>query len=469
MHLVVHCNVGGEERPAGHPFGQSDSKSNRVVWDGRASNCDLRLYDDDPFDRSFGRTASSGNNFLGAFLRKLFAHELGNARIRWLDRFPFFPSFWFWVLGSLAAFPLEFFTIYHKSGVVFSSQLASCLSKGFLRSVQRMLPEAGRLMDRQHNFTPKAVKKPLDRHMKAPRTEGLKSPLCLADLANTAVLLKPPFWEVYGGHTKDKSKQLLTFVKEIFGKAPIFDDKSHFCGFLHRLDVPSSGLILVSKTYEAHYNLQVQLHAGCLERHYQVLSHGRFSTRKCINANLLWHGDGPTFAGGQGRTARTQLILEGFALDSTQMSFSQLEIQIATGRKHQIRSHLAHVGHPVVGDGTYASLKTFLADRAVSSRHWLHRHCVTFNVDGKNCTVQSDIPEDLHLSLRRLQIFPVQKNGALQSLQPHVNLKHLIHRICQLQNSSSWCSCQACLYAVRSAVPVPASTRSMIPTPFWTP
>ncbi|CAE7904851.1 unnamed protein product, partial [Symbiodinium necroappetens] len=56
---------------------------------------------------------------------------------------------------------------------------------------------------------------------------------------------------------------------------PIFEDPGHYHGFLHRLDVPSSGLILVATSYEAYYDLQVQLHSGQVQRDYTVLHHGR--------------------------------------------------------------------------------------------------------------------------------------------------------------------------------------------------
>ena len=242
-------------------------------------------------------------------------------------------------------------------------------------------------------------------------------------LADCAVLLKPADWEVYGGHTK---RQLSSFVKEQFGRAPIFDDSNHFRGFLHRLDVPSSGLILVTKTYEAHYNLQVQLHSGQLKRHYLVLSHGRFPhAQASLNANLIWHGDSPTFAGGRGRTARTTVDLQSHAWSDRMLghAFSLLHVRIETGRKHQIRSHLAHVGHPVVGDGAYASCETFSADRALTLRHWLHRHCMIFNIAGKQCKVQTDLPEDLSSSLSGLKTVPPKSRDMTGAIMlPHFSM-----------------------------------------------
>ena len=326
----------------------------------------------------------------------------------------------------------------HVLGIVFSCQLANCLGDRFLRSVQQTLSQTGRMLDQLGISKARPGNRWLGPPM--PQLEAqLPTPAAPAismALTDCAVLLKPPDWEVYGGHTE---RQLLGFVKDKLGSAPIFFDHSHFCGFLHRLDVPSSGLILLSMTYEAHYDLQVQLHAGKICRDYCVLSHGMIpSSRTAVVACVVWHGDSPTYAGGQGRTARTHLCTTGYAFDSACRSFSQLEVQIATGRKHQIRSHLAHVGFPVVGDGTYASYDTFWSDRAITTRHWLHRHRLTFSAAGKTREVRSDVPDDLVQSLKSLKslktaFFPVgaRKRHACSCVLQHI--ERLLDDVTQTQ------------------------------------
>eukprot|EP00438_Fugacium_kawagutii_P020940 Skav211831 [mRNA] locus=scaffold305:638288:639061:- [translate_table: standard] len=72
-------------------------------------------------------------------------------------------------------------------------------------------------------------------------------------LSDRAVLYKPPGWE------------------EAFPGKAILQDTVHNCGFLHRLDVPNSGLLLVATSYGAYYDLQLQLAAGQLGRDYLVL------------------------------------------------------------------------------------------------------------------------------------------------------------------------------------------------------
>ena len=96
------------------------------------------------------------------------------------------------------------------------------------------------------------------------------APSIVTDLVDRLVISKPPGWEV---HDDGMPKQLRTWLKSL-GRWPILSDPDSDFGFLHRLDVPSSGLLLVAKTYEGYYDLQLQLRSGTLARHYVVLNHG---------------------------------------------------------------------------------------------------------------------------------------------------------------------------------------------------
>ena len=179
----------------------------------------------------------------------------------------------------------------------------------------------------------------------------------------------------------------LSYYISSFKRHPIFSDEAHQRGFLHRLDVPSSGLILVASTYEAYYDLQFQLSLGMITRDYTSLCHGWFAGDRDVRASVAWSDSGvqqdtPSVVsqssaarsnarshvkllghlrhlghlghsvrstGSTGSTGRTRTAI-GTAV-------SLLGIRIATGRKHQIRVHLAHVGHPTVSDGGLLALE----------------------------------------------------------------------------------------------------------------
>ena len=278
-------------------------------------------------------------------------------------------------------------------GIIFSCRTAGCLQTGpYLVLLQMMRSVGCRLDSRSRRFASTYYSSNLETTL--PHHD---KPRVVTDLADRAAVLKPEGWEVYGGHVK---LQLLGFVRGMFGCAPIFQDPDHNHGFLHRLDVPSSGLILVAKTYEAFYDLQVQLHAGEVTRDYTVLCHGWLPQSVSeIRARTWCEDDRPTLSGGRGKPSCTQ-VQSSRRLWHKVGALSKVVLGIATGRKHQIRSHLAHIGHPTVRDHHYSGITTFNFDILLCGRNALHRHRLRFrNIQGQVSDIFSDLPRDLKQAL----------------------------------------------------------------------
>ena len=159
-------------------------------------------------------------------------------------------------------------------------------------------------------------------------------------------------------------KPLSQYVQQLpnHRNLPIHHDESHQRGFLHRLDVPSSGMILVASTYSAYYDLQFQLSSGILIRDYAVLSHGWWSAdRGVIRASVTWaetgaQKDSPSrITPGKNSETNLKVLSHSVRMGST---LSLLAIRIGTGRKHQIRVHTAHAGHATVSDGGVDELRS---------------------------------------------------------------------------------------------------------------
>ena len=262
--------------------------------------------------------------------------------------------------------------------ILFSCAMAGCLSLRLRRVAQILMRQVGFLLDKGNRVDL--------------RTTGLEGHLLASSKGDRCVLVKPAGWEVYGGHV---NHQLIDLVKQSM-PSPIFFDAQHNFGFLHRLDVPSSGLILIARNYEAFYDLQVQLHNGQISREYTVLSHGTVpESRKKVCSSTQIRNDLPTISGGRGRFSKTLLAVSRY-IQCRVGSFSLLLIRILTGRKHQIRSHLAHIGHPTVRDKMYTSRATFESDRHLCARNWLHRHRISFaDEGGTTCEASCDLPADL--------------------------------------------------------------------------
>jgi 23S rRNA pseudouridine1911/1915/1917 synthase len=172
-------------------------------------------------------------------------------------------------------------------------------------------------------------------------------------------------------------------------------------GIVHRLDKETSGLLLVARTDRAHRVLGAALQARQIVRRYAVLSWGHLKQeRLTIEAPIARDPrDRKRMAVvNTGRPARTDLTrLARF--DSADL----LRARLFTGRTHQIRVHLASVGHPVVGDDTYGGgggggrKLVELPPR----RHFLHAAWLVFRhpVSGATIDLRSPLPEELHRSL----------------------------------------------------------------------
>jgi 23S rRNA pseudouridine1911/1915/1917 synthase len=123
-------------------------------------------------------------------------------------------------------------------------------------------------------------------------------------------------------------------------------------GLVHRLDRGTSGLLVVARSDAAHRALAAQFHARRVEKIYDAITWGRPRVRE--GEIDLGVGRDPRLrvrmrAGvAGGRTARSL-----YRVVEEVPGFARVEVQILTGRTHQVRVHLAALGHPIVGDATY--------------------------------------------------------------------------------------------------------------------
>ncbi|HEU4388608.1 MAG TPA: RluA family pseudouridine synthase [Blastocatellia bacterium] len=175
-------------------------------------------------------------------------------------------------------------------------------------------------------------------------------------------------------------------------------------GIVHRIDKETSGLMVVAKNDRAHELLSEQFRMRQVFKMYIALVHGRVSTAAGEIIGRI--GRSPhnrtrmaVLRGSAGREAITAFeVAERFS------QFTLLKVQIKTGRTHQIRVHMAHIGHPVVGDDVYGSgrVKTVQSSqvrREIQNlgRHFLHSGQLGFvhPGSGKRIELMSELPEDL--------------------------------------------------------------------------
>eukprot|EP00439_Symbiodinium_sp_Y106_P024052 s1993_g2.t3 len=281
----------------------------------------------------------------------------------------------------------------HLLTITWACSFAESLTAAFRCFVEECVPSVGRRLDATAEASAAPAPAPASSGdapaVPAPRLEDPKVELRLDD---RLVLYKPPGWEVHDGFVPN---QLRHFLQEQVGPMPLAHDQTHSFGFLHRLDVPSSGLVLAAKTYEAFYEMQVQLAAGLIRRKYLAMAHGWMPCSREVLASVSWGGGHPTRSGGSGKASKTWFhVLARNA--SAAHALSLLSVQIFTGRRHQIRSHLAHIGHPLARDELYASMATLNADLLLRTRTCLHRFSLSFKGStGENHDVVAQCPADL--------------------------------------------------------------------------
>lgn len=161
-------------------------------------------------------------------------------------------------------------------------------------------------------------------------------------------------------------------------------------GVVHRLDAGTSGLLVVARTEPAFRHLVAQLAARSVERRYRALVHGRVvAPAGLVDGPIGRDSREPTrhavVAGGKEARTRYEVLDRD---DATSLLACRLE----TGRTHQIRVHLAAIGHPVVGDVLYGGH----LDLGLG-RPYLHAFRLAFDhpATGQRVTFDSPVPPDL--------------------------------------------------------------------------
>jgi 23S rRNA pseudouridine1911/1915/1917 synthase len=188
-------------------------------------------------------------------------------------------------------------------------------------------------------------------------------------------------------------------------------------GIVHRLDKGTSGLLVVARDDETHRRLARVIAAHEVERTYEAVAWGRLGGRSTIEAPIARHPrDRKRMAVRErGKTARTH-VRALFAAETA----SHLEIRLDTGRTHQIRVHLAHRDHPLVGDTVYGGRRRALVGTTPAAKRLadelagmierpaLHSRRLAFAHPwtGEAIEVESPLPDDVARVVARLMAGP---------------------------------------------------------------
>lgn len=248
----------------------------------------------------------------------------------------------------------------------------------------------------------------------APQPESIELDVLYED-DDLLVINKPAGMAVHPGRGIETG----TLVNALLGRPHAISSIGGYLrpGIVHRLDKDTTGLLIVAKNDQAHVTLSQTLADRKISRRYVALALRKFEEDQgTIDAPL-------------GRNARNRLkmmVREGHDVKEAKTHWrvlerfggiAQIECKLDTGRTHQIRVHMAHIGHPILGDVTYGG-STELATQLISphdtrlratlktaERQMLHAHRLKFDHPrtGETMSFSMDPPADYQAILEQLR------------------------------------------------------------------
>ena len=221
------------------------------------------------------------------------------------------------------------------------------------------------------------------------------------------------------------------FSAEFGTPEAIFEQRA---GIVHRLDKETSGVLVLAKNPGSLVNLLSQFKERTVQKEYLCLVHGKFNVSQDIIDVPIARSprDRKIFdVAVEGRSAVTEYQVQAFYPHFSELKwlelfknhilqnvnyhyegnhknyfkiyqgFSLVKCLPKTGRTHQIRVHMAHLQHPLVGDSTYAGVKRNKADSLWCPRQFLHAQKITIAHPRtrEEMTFEAELPEDLQLAL----------------------------------------------------------------------
>jgi 23S rRNA pseudouridine1911/1915/1917 synthase len=181
-------------------------------------------------------------------------------------------------------------------------------------------------------------------------------------------------------------------------------------GIVHRLDKDTSGILVVARNLSSHNYLTQAINERTIKREYQAVVHGALISGGTINAPIDRHPNHRTKMAVKngGRAAVTHYrLIEKFT------HFTHIKCELESGRTHQIRVHMAHISHPIIGDPTYGYRRGIPGKFAESLRQYvtafprqaLHawRLTLAHPDTGEIMSWEAPLPEDICFLLKEIE------------------------------------------------------------------
>lgn len=220
------------------------------------------------------------------------------------------------------------------------------------------------------------------------------------------VMNKPAGITVHAA-TSNRAPLLTNFLQAHFPPIAQVGENEQKFGLVHRLDKDTSGVIIAAKNQNAFAFLKNEFKTHRAQKKYLCLVHGVIHPAQGEIRTLIGRSKtNPTkqqaYLNPQTAPPNARKAVSAYrTLKTLQDQFSFLEVQIQTGRMHQIRVHLKHLGHPVVGDSKY-SFKNQTLKTTENPGMFLHATALTLTLpDGTISTFTAPLPNNLQEFLKK--------------------------------------------------------------------
>jgi len=194
---------------------------------------------------------------------------------------------------------------------------------------------------------------------------------------------------------EDEDGTLASWLLKKFPKLSTLPKGKLETGLVHRLDNDTSGLMVAARTVGAYKNLRKQFDEGKVLKEYMALVIGNPPAKGMIEDPIAHHErkKKKMVVSKSGRPAETKFkVIKRFG-----KKYALLAVEIRTGVRHQIRTHLASIGFPIAGDRLYQNPKKRGEDTLPLKRHFLHASKLGFThpKTGRRLEFSSQLPQDL--------------------------------------------------------------------------
>ena len=223
---------------------------------------------------------------------------------------------------------------------------------------------------------------------------------------------KPAGLLVHGTQNREQESTLVDWLVEHYPEIKnVGDDPEIRPGIVHRLDKETSGVMIVAKTQQFFEYLKNLFQNHQVQKTYLALVFGRLPKKGLIEKPIgLRSGTVKHSTSAQYMKMIKEAVTEYKAvryLRKNEQEFSLVQLMPKTGRTHQLRVHLASIGHPVMGDKLYGKSQLAKSKILGLERQFLHAQSIEFNlVDGQKIKLEADLPTELKVVLDKLTEIP---------------------------------------------------------------